>query len=163
MAISKEKKKEILEKLNSLFSDSESVVFVNFHGLSVSDISGIRKDFKSKDIDYFVAKKTLAKMAMNSSGLEGEVPELEGEVAFVYGKDALAPAREVYSFQSKHPENFRILGGVFERSIKNKEEMVEMASIPTIDILYGKFVNVINSPIQALAIVLNEVAKKREA
>ena len=169
MAITKDKKKEIVEKLQTIFTESDSAVFVNFHGLSVEDSTAMRKELRAKGVGYYVAKKTLTKIALANSKVEGSVPELDGELAIVYprpeaglGEDAkLAPAREVYSFQKKFPKKLSIMGGVYEAALKDKVGMTEVAEIPPVDVLRGMFVNVINSPIQGMAIVLNAIAEKR--
>ncbi len=163
MAILKEKKKEILKKVKDAVDTSDSVVFVNFHGLGVSDTTELRKELRNKGIGYTVAKKTLVRRALDDAKVEGEMPSIDGELAIAYAKDLIAPAREVYTFQKQHKENLSILGGVFEGKYMNKEEMMEIASIPETPVLYGQFVNLINSPIQRFAVVLDQIAQSKEA
>lgn len=159
MAINRVKKGEVLEKLKGAFKDAKSLVFVNFHGLKVSDSSSMRKALNSEGVSYTVAKKTLTKKALAGEKFEGDAPELPGELALAWGEDLITPARGVYEFQKKFPDGLKILGGIFEGRYKSASEMVEIASIPTLDVLRGKFVNIINSPIQRMAIALSEVAK----
>jgi len=161
MAITKEKKKEIVDKLRSGFKEAKSLVFVNFHGLDVKNATLMRQALKEEGVSYTVAKKTLTKRVLEEGKYDGEQPELEGELGIAWGEDLIAPARGVYTFQKKLPEGLRILGGVFEGRYMNKSEMEEIATIPTLEVLRGKFVNIINSPIQRTAIALNEIAKAR--
>ncbi len=163
MAIKKDKKVEILNKVKDIFSKDGSTVFVNFHGLSVGDTTELRSNLRGQNVGFTVAKKTLIKRALNDLKVEGDRPELSGEVAVAYGEDIIAPAREVYEFQKTHKNKVAILGGIFEGEYKDKEEMTTIASIPGMQILRGMFVNVINSPIQGLAVALNEIAKSKEA
>lgn len=160
MAINKEKKQEILGKLKDI-SGKESVVFVNFHGLPVDQTAEMRSTLRESDVSYFVAKKTLVKKAFNESSIEGELPELGGELAVAYADDLTAPAREVYTFQKKFGDSISILGGVFENKYLNKVEMEEIAMIPGLDTLRGMFVNVINSPIQGFVMTLKAYAEKK--
>jgi len=163
MAINKEKKGEILGKLKDIVDSSKSIVFVNFHGLSVGDTTSMRRKLKEDGVGYFVSKKTLAKLALKDSKAKGDIPTLDGEFAMVYSNDdETAPARGVYDFQKKFKENLSILGGIFDGLFKSKEEMTEIATIPSLQVLKGMFVNVINSPIQGLVVALSEVAKKKE-
>ncbi len=162
MAIKKDKKVEILNKVKSIFDKDGSTVFVNFHGLSVGDTTELRRGLRDQDVGFTVAKKTLIKRALEGVKVEGEIPSLDGEVAVAYGEDVVAPARGVYEFQKTHKDQISILGGIFEDQYKNKEEMMEIASIPGMQILRGMFVNVINSPIQGLAVALSEIAKSKE-
>lgn len=161
MAISKQKKGEIVDKLSKAIKDAKSLVFVNFHGLKVSDTTALRRELKSEGVNYQVSKKTLTKRVLDAEKFEGEQPELTGELAMAWGEDEIAPARGVWNFGKKFPEALKILGGVFNGRYMSATEMTEIASIPPLDVLRGKFVNIINSPIQRFAIALSEVAKKK--
>jgi large subunit ribosomal protein L10 len=161
MAISKEKKKGIIDNLKSIISDSGSIVFVNFHGLTVNDTTNVRKAFKEKGVRYLVAKKSLARKVLGESKIEGSAPSLEGELGLVYGKDLIEPARETYSFQKKLENKISILGGIFEKRFVDKSEMVSIAQIPSMLTLQAQFVNIINSPIQGFVTALGEIAKKK--
>ena len=161
MAINKAKKTEIVDKLKKAFKDAKSLVFVNFKGFSVGNTTLMRRTLKGEKISYTVAKKTLTSKALEGEKFEGEKPELPGELSLAWGEDLVAPAREVYNFVKKFPENLKILGGVFEGRYMTALEMIEIAKMPGLDILRGKFVNIINSPIQRMAIALNEIAKKK--
>ena len=161
MAINKEKKKEIVAAVKEIISSSKSIVFVNFHKLPVSESTTIRKELRSKEIKFTVAKKTLAKRAMAETELKGELPELSGELALVYSTDLIAPAREIFDFQKKLEGRVSILGGIFDGVYKNKAEMEVIAAIPSQKVLYAQFVNLINSPIQGLVVALNAIAEKK--
>ncbi len=161
MAITKAKKGEIVDKLTGAFKKAGSLVFVNFKGLSVGNTTAMRSDLRKDGISYSVAKKTLTKRALEDQKYEGQMPELPGELALAWGEDLVAPARSVYSFQKKFPENLKILGGVFEGRYMTKSEIEGIATIPPTPVLRGMFVNIINSPIQRFAIGLNEIAKKK--
>ena len=161
MAITKEKKKEIYEKVNRAVEDSTSVVFVNFHGLTVSETTGLRKGLRGEGVMYTVAKKTLIGRALSDSKVKGDVPQFEGELALAYGEDLIAPARGIFEFQKKHKKNISILGGIFEGVFMNKEEMTEIATIPPMQVLRGQFVNLINTPIQQFVVVIDQIAQKQ--
>jgi len=161
MAINKEKKVEILEKVSGAIDGSKSMVFVNFHGLSVSDTTELRKSLTEESIGYTVAKKTLINLALSDKKIDGEKPSFEGELAIAYGEDLVAPARGIYEFQKKHKDNIAILGGIFDGIYKTQEEMTEIASIPTLQTLRGMFVNIINSPIQGFTVALDQIASKK--
>jgi large subunit ribosomal protein L10 len=110
-----------------------------------------------------VAYKILAQKAFTEKGVQGDMPELAGELALAYGDDLLSPAREVFSFEKKFDGKVSIMGGVFEGKYMTKEEMTTIASIPSQHTLYGMLVNLINSPIQRVVIALNEIAKTKTA
>ncbi len=161
MAITKQKKQEIVSKLKDVFANAKSFVFVNFHGLNVLGVSEMRRALKNAGVTYFVAKKSLIRRAILDAKLSGEIPELPGELAIAWGDDSVAPAREVYGFQKKNPESLKILGGIFEGKLLGQADMMEIATIPPLPVLHGKFVNIINSPIQRFVIALGEIAKQK--
>ena len=162
MAITKAKKQEINKKLATALTDSATSVFVSFTGLGVEDNNVLRKALKQHDSDYFVAKKTLIKRAIDALKISGDQPDLgDGMVAVAFGNDPMAPAKEVFEFSKTNKENITILGGIFEGSFKSQAEMMEIATIPGMDVLRGMFGNGINSPIQRFAVVLGQVAEKK--
>ncbi len=161
MAITKAQKKEIAAKLDNALA-SETSVFVSFSGLGVENNNMLRKTLKANDSDYFVAKKTLLKRAMDASSATGDQPDLgEGMVAVAFGSDPMAPAREIFEFSKDHKDTISIIGGIFEGKFKTQAEMMEIATIPGMDTLRGMFANVINSPLQRFAVVLGQVAETK--
>lgn len=161
MAISKQKKGEILKEIESALGKAKSLVFVNFHGLNVAGTTAMRKALREAKVDYYVAKKSLIKRALGGTKVAGAAPELPGELALAWGDDLVAPSREVYEFQKKNPDALKILGGIFEGRFMNQSEMMEIATIPPLPVLHGKFVNIINSPIQRFVIGLSKIAEKK--
>jgi large subunit ribosomal protein L10 len=118
----------------------------------------LRRDLRDKGVDYKVGRKTLLKRALLGKA-KGEVPELSGEVAIAYSTDQTASSREIYNFQKTHKGILEIIGGIFEGNFLGKEKMMEIAMIPSREVLYAQFVNLINSPIQRFAVVLDQIAK----
>jgi large subunit ribosomal protein L10 len=161
MAITRNKKKEIVEKASDILKKGKSFVFVNFTGLKVNDSSRMRKELREKGVGYFVSKKTLLKRALSSTNVEGDLPDFPGEVALAYGDDLIAPSREVFSFEKKFKDAIKIVGGIFEGKYLNREKMLSIATIPPLEVLYGQLVNLINSPIERLVISLDQIAKKK--
>jgi large subunit ribosomal protein L10 len=163
MAISRQKKGEILDTLKKIVADSKSLVFLNFKGLPVSDVSALRKALREKGVGYLVAKKSLSKKALNEGGITGDLPELPGEFALAYGKDLLDPAREVFAFEKKLEKKIQIVGGVFEGAFMSQSQMLSVAQIPGVQTLRAQFVNLINSPLQGFVMALDQIAKKKQS
>ncbi len=160
MALQKSKKEEIIKDLDNAVKGAESVVFVNFHGIHAGDETVLRRDLRNQGVSYKVSRKTLLKRALTGKA-EGELPELSGEVAMAYAKDAIAPAREVFNFQKTHKEMLQILGGIFEGKFVGADRMMEIATIPSREVLLSKIAFLLKSPMQRLAIAVNEVSKKK--
>ncbi|MEN9413138.1 MAG: ribosomal protein large subunit ribosomal protein [Candidatus Parcubacteria bacterium] len=163
MAKTKQQKQDIITKLEQAFKTAASSVFVSFTGVTVADESAMRKELRDAGVKYFVAKKTLIDRALKATGHEPQ--EMKGEIAVVYnaaeGGDASAPARMIHAFGLKLKDKLAIAGGIFEGVLRDAASMTEIATIPSMDVLRGRFANVINSPIQRFAIVLSEVAKTK--
>ena len=178
MAKTKEQKAAIVGKLEDSLKTAASAVFVHFTGITVADESAMRRSLRGDGVSYFVAKKTLIRRALESlghlptgqAGKHADVP-LKGEVAVAWseGNDATLAARLIHGFGKKLADPFDklrasklvILGGIFEGRMVGQMEMQEIATIPSIQILRGMFANIINSPIQRIAIALSEVAKTK--
>ncbi|MBY0293710.1 50S ribosomal protein L10 [Patescibacteria group bacterium] len=159
MAITKQKKVEITEKVSGIIKDSSTLVFAKFKGLPVSEQTELRRALRAADVSYTVAKKTLVRRALDAAKFEGTIPELEGEIALVSGRDELAPARELAVFVKKFSEHLSFAGGVFGGKYMTADEIKAIAAIPGMETLRAMFAQVINSPRQRFAVVLNEVAK----
>ena len=162
MAITKQKKGEIVAKLAEAFKDAASVVFVRFHKISVAQTSEMRKALRAEGIGFYVAKKTLIRRALTEKGYTGEIPELPGEIAIAWGtEDSTLPARAIYTHAKKLKDALAIVGGVFENAFADAEKMTAIATIPPVPVLRGMFVNVINSPIQGFVVALSKIAEAK--
>jgi large subunit ribosomal protein L10 len=160
MALTKAKKTEVLSKAKDI-AKNPSVIFANFHGLTVAQVTELRNELRKENIGYTVAKKTLVRKAFEEAGVKGDMPELLGELALAYSEDLVAPARAIFHFQKKFDKRVSIMGGVFEGVFKTREEMEEIALIPSLQVLRGMFVNIINSPIQGMVLAINAIAEKK--
>ena len=159
--LQKSKKEEIIKDLEGAIKGSESLVFVNFHGLKVKDETILRRELRKEGVGYKVSRKTLLARALKGKA-EGEVPELGGEVAIAYSKDEIASPREIYNFQKSHKGVIlNILGGIFEGKFVGKEMMMELAMIPSREVLLSKLAFLLQSPMQRLAIALKQISLKK--
>ena len=164
MAITKQKKAEILASLGDAVKRTASGIFISFKGLTVAEVNELRAELKKDAVKYQVVKKTLLKRALADKGLSGDEPALPGEVAFAYlteGEDLTAPARGLQVFVKKFKEKLAFLGGFVNGAYLSLDETKAFAAIPPTPVLRGMFVNVINSPIQRFAIAMSEVAKTK--
>lgn len=160
MAISKAKKEDIVARLERVRDEAATIVFVRFNGLTVTESNAMRRDLQEAEVEYFVAKKTLLARVFQDA-FTGSYPELEGEIAIAYSTDMIAPAQNMKKFAQKYKDRITMVAGVFEGEFKDQAMIEEIASIPSLLELRGMFVNVINSPIQGLAVALDQIAEKR--
>ena len=161
MALTKQKKSELLSVLETITKDSGSIVFVHAKAMTVADTMKMRDSLAANDSGFKVVKKSLLKRALTAAGITGTMPALDGEMAVAYSKDLTAPAREVWNFVKKFEGKLAMAGGVFEGRFMDKAEITAIATIPATPVLRGMFLNVINSPIQGLVLALNAIAEKK--
>lgn len=165
MAKTKAQKTEIIAQLETAFKTAASAVFVSFTKVNASEENTLRKTLRESGVTYFVAKKTLIDRALKAAGHTEELP-MAGEIAVAYnaaGEDASAPSRIVYKFVGELKDKLAIAGGIFEGTLRNAVAMTEIATIPSMDVLRGRFANVINSPRQRFAVVLSRVAETKQS
>lgn len=166
----RQQKGEIIEKIARALKEGASAVFIHFSKVSVAEESAMRRALKKDGVSYFVAKKTLIRRALEKLGLKHDEVPLEGEVAIASGggEDVTAAARLIHEFGKKLRDastalgasKLTILGGVFEGKLIGQAAMQEIATIPSMQALRGMFAQIINSPRQRFAVVLNAVAEK---
>ena len=161
MALSRDKKSELIDKYSDILDKAKTLVYVKFKGLNVKDTEALRKKLYAENISYSVVKKTLWDRALTSKKIEGEKPEVSEEVAVIAGEDLLAPARLAHDFSKEHKESFSIIGGIFDGIFKDQQSMMEIATIPSREVLISQIAFLFKSPMQRLAIGINEVAKKK--
>ena len=161
MALTRAKKAELIASYSEALKGANSAVYVKFKGLSVADTSTLRSQLFSEDTHYTVVKKTLWKRATDARGIKGEAPVTGEELAVVYGKDLLIPARLSYEFSKTHKDSFTILGGIFDGEFKSGKDMLSIATIPPREVLLSQLAYLLKSPMQRIAIAISAVAEKK--
>jgi len=147
MPLTKTQKQKILEELKEKIARQKAMIFVDFTGLKVKDLSNLRKKIKMVGDEIKVAKKTLLELALKSAKLETEIKKIPGEIAVVFGyKDEVSPAKTVYQF-SKENQNLKILGGFLENKFREAQDFVTLAQLPTREELLAKLVGSISAPV----------------
>lgn len=162
MAITKAKKGEIIAKIEEGLQAAETVTFVNFHGLTVSEVTELRKKLREAGVKYYVAKKTLVKRALDAQKVAGTQPALPGELALAWSDDAVASPKGIFEFQKTHKEKITLVGGVYQGTYMSKEEITTLATIPSMQGLRGQFVSLLNTSIGAVVRVIDAKAKQME-
>lgn len=153
MAITKEKKKEVIKSLRNDLSQQEITLFVGFKGLTGEDAFSIRRELLKADAKIFVTRKTLAKIAFEKEGINFDPLTLQGEVGFVFGfSDGVATAKSVHQFAKD--EKISVLGGVFEGKVLSSEEVMQLATLPSREELLAKLLSTMSAPVGGFLQVL---------
>jgi len=155
MALTKVQKQKILKDLKEKVDRQKSMVFADFKGLKVKDLSDLRKEMKKKDCELKVAKKTLISAVLKEKKVEGiNVKKLEGEIALGFGyQDEILPFKTLYEF-SKRNENLKILGGLIGQQVIEQEKAVVLGQLPSREELLAKLVGSIAAPLSGMINVL---------
>lgn len=154
MPLTREKKQKILEELKEKITKQKAMIFVDFTGLKVKDLSNLRKKIKAVGDELKVAKKTLIRIAFKEIKIEIDPKKMPGEIALIFGyKDEILPAKIVWQFAETNP-NLKILGGFFENKFFEADKIIELAKLPTKEEILAKFVWSIKAPILNLINVL---------
>ncbi len=163
MAITKQKKAEITAKLVEGLKSAEGAAFVSARGITANEMTALRRDLRNQGVSYAVAKKTLMKRAFVECGITGELPDMPGEVAIAWSNDAVAAPKGVYAFAKTNKDKMQLVGGIYQGAFMSKEEITELAAIPSYKELQGKFVGVLNAIVLKPVRVIDALAKKQEA
>ena len=158
-----ENKKTIVSGLVEELKNAKTLVVADARGLTVSQDTELRNALRKANVNYKVVKNTLISRAAKEVDLS-ELDEIfKGPTAIAYSsEDVIAPAKVMKEFADKF-EKLNIKGGATEGRVAALSELTALASIPPVEVLYAQVVGGLVSPIAALAIYLNEVAKKMEA
>ena len=155
-----ELKQPIVQEISEMINGAQSVVVVDYRGLTVAEDTQLRKQLREAGVSYKVYKNTLVNRAVEGTEFESLRDSLEGPNAFaVSTEDATAPARVLAEFAKKAP-NLEIKAGVVEGTFYDAEGMKAIASVPSREVLLSKLLGSIQSPITNLARVLNQIAEK---
>lgn len=154
-----ELKKPIVEEIANSVKDAQSVVLVNYSGLTVEQDTILRKELREAGVQYKVYKNTMMNFAFQGTDCEGLCKHLEGTNALaISATDATAPARILAKYAKQFPA-LELVAGVVEGNYNDKAGIEALASIPSREELLGKLLGSIQSPITNFARVLNQVAE----
>ena len=154
-------KAQIIAETSARFQESKGVYFTNYTGMSVSQATNLRKQFRENNIEYVITKNTLTKIAAKEAGLGNKFDEiLYGQIAIAYSKDdPTAPARVIKGFV-KENECLDVVGVFFEGEVFDPSKYVELANLPSREELISKFASCLNQPMATLASTLNGAMAK---
>ena len=155
-----ELKQPIVEEISNSIKDAQSVVLVNYSGLTVEQDTILRKELREAGVQYKVYKNTMMRRAFEGTAFESLSDHLHGTNAIAISEtDATAPARILAKF-AKDAKALELKAGVVEGTLYDTDALNELAKIPSRDELISKLLGSLQSPITNLARVLNQIAEK---
>ena len=162
MSLEAQKQKQIIiDEIKGKLENAQAAVVVDYQGITVAQADAMRKKLREANVDYTVYKNTLVKRAIEGTVYAGLADVLDGPSALAIStEDATAPAR-VLNEVIKDFKKMEFKGGFVEGDYYDKDAIVQIASIPSREVLISKFMGSIQSPIANFARVVSQIAEAK--
>ncbi|QCU02244.1 50S ribosomal protein L10 [Blautia sp. SC05B48] len=155
-----ELKQPIVEEISNCIKDAQSVVLVNYSGLTVEQDTILRKELREAGVQYKVYKNTMMRRAFEGTAFESLSDHLHGTNAIAISEtDATAPARILAKYAKQFPA-LELIAGVVEGNYNDQAGIQALSTIPSREELLGKLLGSMQSPIANFARVLNQIAEQ---
>ncbi len=162
MRPNQENKVKLVAEIKEKLQNANSVLFVDYSGLKVSEDTELRKAFRENGVEYKVYKNRLMLRALEEAGFTGFDPkEFEGTTAVAFSTDEVAPAR-VFCQKQKAFNKMDVKFGYVNGELFGKEQIISLSKIPSKEVLIAMLLGTLNAPVSALARALNAIAEKQE-
>lgn len=160
MALSREKKEELVESYEDELAKAPHVFLIGFEGISVADVTELRNRVRKSGGTYLVVKNRLAMRAIEGATLEGLKDQFQGTTAAAFGsEDAIGIAKAVTEFAEKVPA-IKLKGGLVDGQEVATADIEEIASLPSREELIAKLLFLMQSPISSLVRTLGELQRQ---
>jgi len=158
MPLTRQQKENTVAKTQEDITGAVSSVFVSFDGLSLADINELRNNLYDAGCRLRVIPKRLLKLVLQNAKLEFDPVSHEGQMAVVWGPDAVAPAKILQTFAKTH-DTIQLRAGVLEGEVIALEQVLALAKLPSREELLGQLVGTIAGPMRGFVTVLSGVQR----
>lgn len=159
----REEKAALVEEIAGKLAQSKSAVVTDYRGLTVAEVTELRKQLREAGIEYRVLKNTLTRLATAKSSMTDLDVYLKGPSAIAFGiEDAVTPAKILNGFANK-VKTLEIKGGIVEGKLVDAEGIKELANLPSREGLLSMLLSVLQAPLRNLAYATKQVAEQKEA
>ncbi len=154
MPVTREQKEEQIDQLAERFRGSQVIVWAEYRGLTTPSLNELRRALRPHQAEFHVVKNTLAGLALQRSGLPAPEAMLSGPTAAgLFNGDIAAAARALSDFAAANRE-FVIKGGQAGQRVLSAEEVAELVTLPSREVLLGRVLGGMNAPVAGLVNVL---------
>ncbi|MBR2273613.1 MAG: 50S ribosomal protein L10 [Alphaproteobacteria bacterium] len=160
--MNREEKAELLSEMNGLISGSESVVLAHYRGLTVAEMSELRKKAREIGAELRVTKNRITRLALKETPFECLSDLFKGPVIMAYSTDPIAACKLCVEY-AKANEKFMIVGGALNTGMLSMADIERLATIPSMDELRAKIIGLLQAPGSALARVTKAYSEKEAA
>ena len=155
-----ESKKAVVAEIATHLKESQSTVVVEYRGLSVAEITELRRALRAENVEMKVYKNKLAQRAATEVGYEALCESLTGPNALVFSTDATAPARVLSKFAKDHT-NLVLKAGTVEGKVVGLETLTTISNLPNREGMLSMLLSVLQAPVRNFACVVKAVADKQ--
>jgi len=153
--LTREQKQEQIDALKGVLGPAEGLFIMDFTGLTVGEVTELRRKVREAEGQYIVVKNTLAKLALAGSGNDAVKDLLEGPSAVAYtNKDAVGLAKALAEFAKGH-DKLRFRGGLVSGQLLDPKQAQQVASLPSRQELVARLLYILQSPMRRLVVALN--------
>jgi len=153
------RKKEAVKELQDLFTKSQVLIFTDYRGLSVSEITNLRRQLREKGVEYHVSKNTLTSLAADHAGMESMKTMLDGPTAIAFVGDDIPGAAKVLGDFARTSRILQIRGGLVGSSVLNAEQVSDLTKILPREQYVAKLLGSMQMPISGMMGVLTGVMR----
>ena len=155
-------KSQLVSEYAAQFKESSALVVVDYRGLSVEQVTDLRKQLRAEGVEFKVLKNNISRRAVAEAGYTGLEDIFVGPTAVAYSKeDVVAPARILYNF-SKENEALELKAGLIEGVAASLEQVTELAKLPNRDGMLSMLLSVLQAPMRNMALVVKAVSEQKE-
>jgi len=154
-----ERKVATVAELEQRLGQAQALVFTGFHGLTANEMVELRAELTKSGLEYRVIKNRLALRAAKGAGLE-IAPLLQGETGICFGDDDPVLAFKLTDALAKKFANYQVRGGVSQGQLLDAQGALELASLPTREVLLAQLAATFQGPVRQLAVVLSALLRQ---
>ena len=151
--MNKEQKKNYINEMKKFFDANDSVLVTHYKGLTVRQLDELRAKMRKEGIMFKITKNRITKLALMNSKCKDIANLFSGPTAIALSKDAISSAKILSEF-SKDYQNLKILGGVMGNEVLKLEDVLKIATLPTLKEARTKIAAILQSPVQKLVSIL---------
>lgn len=163
MAVTQQKQ-AVVAQMKETLSQAKGAVLVGYSGLTVAQVTDLRRKFLAEGVEYKVIKNTLTRIAANELGYEAFSEHLEGPTALATSStDAVAPARILENFiKDTKTEALTVKAGIVEGEVLDAAKVQEIANLPNREGMLSMLLSVLQAPVRSVAYAVKAVAEAKD-
>ncbi len=156
------KKAEAVKNVNAMLTEAQTAIVVDYRGLTVAEVTDLRKQLRDADVKMMVIKNKILQRAVEGTDYEALNDVFVGPTAIVFSnEDPIAPAKIIKKFADDH-EALEVKGGFIEQSVKTLDEINEYATMPGREELLSMLASALQDPMRKIARAVKAIADKED-